>query len=129
MWRKRDHIAAPRVRTGGDLVTGAFVTAPLGERDGIRLRPPPQGRYRRITSCLSNDENDECEKIAGILSAETVLRSRAGVRHLMANPSVSALANADKLTKLAREWLGRYSIPRDTFENGQHELVDTVASG
>ena len=61
-----------------------------------------------MPSCLSNDE---CEEMAGILSAETVFRSRAGVRHLMANPVVAALANDDRLTILARQWLGRAAIP------------------
>src|SRR5262249_2931219 len=45
------------------------------------------------------------------LSAETVVRSRAGARHLMSNPSVAALANGVRLIELAREWLGPVAIP------------------
>ena len=45
------------------------------------------------------------------LSAEPVSRGRAGARHLMGNPAVSALANNVRLTELAKEWLGCVAIP------------------
>ena len=53
----------------------------------------------------------ECDKIANALSAGGVARSRAGARHLMANPIVAALANSDRLIELAKEWLGGVAIP------------------
>src|SRR6266850_7656744 len=53
----------------------------------------------------------DCDNIAESLSAEVVRRSRAGARHLMANPVVAALANSDRLIELAREWLGGGAIP------------------
>ena len=85
--------------------------------------------YGITPRCLSNGE---CEELAGTLSAGAVLRSRAGARHLMSNPAVSALANDPRLTEIGEEWLGRKPIPfsRDTFrEIQEYKLVDTLASG
>ena len=64
--------------------------------------------YGIAPACLSSHE---CDEITAILSDGTVSRSRAGARHLMANPTVSKLANDDRLTELAGEWLGRGAIP------------------
>src|SRR5205085_2343592 len=64
--------------------------------------------YDIRTACLTMYE---CDNISDALSAEVVRRSRAGARHLMANPVVAALANSDRLIELAREWLGGAAIP------------------
>ena len=64
--------------------------------------------YSLVLECLSYHE---CDELAGILSAGTISRSRAGARHLMANPSVLALAKSRRLTKLAAHWLGCDAIP------------------
>ena len=40
-----------------------------------------------------------------------VIRSRAGARHLMANPVVVALRNTDLLIRLPSEWLKGMPIP------------------
>jgi ectoine hydroxylase-related dioxygenase (phytanoyl-CoA dioxygenase family) len=64
--------------------------------------------YGIVPGCLSNRE---CDEVAGILSDGTVSRSRAGARHLMVNPTVSELANDDRLIQLAGEWLGHMAIP------------------
>jgi hypothetical protein len=64
--------------------------------------------YSITSGCLTNHE---CDKIVDALSADAVPRSRAGARHLMANPIVSALARNDGLLELAREWLGCIAIP------------------
>jgi ectoine hydroxylase-related dioxygenase (phytanoyl-CoA dioxygenase family) len=53
----------------------------------------------------------ECDKIAEALSTETRARSRAGIRHLMANSTVAALAMDYRLMELAKEWLGGVAIP------------------
>ena len=60
------------------------------------------------TGCLSHRE---CDKIAEALSSESISRSRAGIRHLMANPIVAALAIDDRLIELAKEWIGRVAVP------------------
>src|SRR5215469_6673374 len=51
----------------------------------------------------------ECEEIAGVLTC--LPRSRAGARHLMKHPAVSALANDPRLLRSAKEWLGNTAIP------------------
>ncbi len=38
-------------------------------------------------------------------------RSRAGARHLMANPAAAAVAHNSRLLALAREWLGPTAVP------------------
>jgi ectoine hydroxylase-related dioxygenase (phytanoyl-CoA dioxygenase family) len=53
----------------------------------------------------------ECDELVEILSTEIVSRSRAGARHLMAIPAVAALAIDDRLTQLAKDWLGRAAVP------------------
>jgi ectoine hydroxylase-related dioxygenase (phytanoyl-CoA dioxygenase family) len=64
--------------------------------------------YGIVPGCLSHQE---CGEIVEILSAERVSRSRAGARHLMGNPAVSALANDVRLTELAKPWIGCSAIP------------------
>jgi hypothetical protein len=64
--------------------------------------------YGVVSECLSSNE---CDEVLGALSAGTVSRSRAGARHLMSNPVISALANDRRLTELAKVWLGRAAIP------------------
>jgi ectoine hydroxylase-related dioxygenase (phytanoyl-CoA dioxygenase family) len=64
--------------------------------------------YAITPGCLSTRE---CDEVAGMLSAGTVLRSRAGARHLMANPAVATLAINRRLTELAKEWLGPVAVP------------------
>lgn len=64
--------------------------------------------YAITAGCLLNHE---CDDLAEILSAETLTRSRAGIRHLMANPVVAALATNERLRELAKEWLGLTAIP------------------
>lgn len=64
--------------------------------------------YRIVPECLSHQE---CDDVVETLSAEPVSRGRAGARHLMGNPAVSALANNVRLTELAKEWLGCVAIP------------------
>jgi hypothetical protein len=61
-----------------------------------------------VPQCLSNRE---CDEVEGTLSAGIVSRTRAGARHLMANSGVSGVANDDRLTELAKEWLGGTAIP------------------
>src|SRR5437867_13063680 len=58
--------------------------------------------------CLSHRE---CDDISDAVSALTGSRSRAGVRHLMANPTVAALAVDDRFIELAKEWLGCVAVP------------------
>ena len=64
--------------------------------------------YSIIPECLSHDE---CDNLAETLSTGAVSRSRAGARHLMANPAVAALAVDSRLTELAKDWLGSVAIP------------------
>jgi ectoine hydroxylase-related dioxygenase (phytanoyl-CoA dioxygenase family) len=64
--------------------------------------------YAITPGCLSTRE---CDEVSGTLSAGMILRSRAGARHLMSNPTVAALASNEKLTGLAKEWLGGVAIP------------------
>jgi len=51
----------------------------------------------------------ECDEIIAALSG--LLRSRAGARHLMSNPTVAALANSDRLLRIVRCVLGREAVP------------------
>jgi ectoine hydroxylase-related dioxygenase (phytanoyl-CoA dioxygenase family) len=64
--------------------------------------------YGIVPECLSNHE---CGEMVEILSADPCARSRAGARHLMTNAPVSALANDNRLTELAKTWLGCLAIP------------------
>jgi len=51
----------------------------------------------------------ECDEILGAVASAQ--RSKAGARHLMMNPVVSAMAYDERLIQLAREFLGRSAIP------------------
>lgn len=53
----------------------------------------------------------ECAAIADALSGADVTRSRAGARHLMANPVVAELAADSRLLAMAREQIGHSAIP------------------
>src|SRR5439155_3937861 len=64
--------------------------------------------YAITPRCLSPRE---CDEIADALSAAAISRSRAGIRHLMSNPTVAALAIDDRLIELAKEWLGHVAVP------------------
>jgi hypothetical protein len=64
--------------------------------------------YAITPGCLTMRERDN---IVEALSTGSVLRSRAGARHLMACPIVAALANSNRLVGLANEWLGSTAIP------------------
>ncbi len=64
--------------------------------------------YAITPGCLSPRE---CDEIADALSAAAISRSRAGIRHLMSNPTVAALAIDDRLIELAKEWLGHVAVP------------------
>ena len=52
---------------------------------------------------------DECSRLLTELA--NMPRSRAGIRHLLGNPGVSALANDERLLDLARTFLGNIPFP------------------
>lgn len=54
---------------------------------------------------------DEMEEVIGSLDALTLRRSKAGVRHALAHPSVAQLASDARLLEVARENLGGSAIP------------------
>ena len=62
-----------------------------------------------ITPCCLTDF--ECVTLVEALSTRSSSRSRAGIRHLMADPAVAALARSDRLTGLAKRWLGGVAVP------------------
>lgn len=64
--------------------------------------------YAITGGCLSHSE---CDSITEALSTDTISRSRAGIRHLMSNPRVAALATDPRLIELAKVWLGGVAIP------------------
>jgi len=66
--------------------------------------------------------DEECEGLMAALSSAATKRSRAGVRHLMANPEVAALARDSRLLAIARSELGSDAVPfRATlFEKSGH---------
>jgi ectoine hydroxylase-related dioxygenase (phytanoyl-CoA dioxygenase family) len=64
--------------------------------------------YGIVPRCLSSNE---CDAILETLSAEPCSRGRAGARHLMGNATVSALAKDNRLTELAKAWLGCLAVP------------------
>ncbi len=64
--------------------------------------------YAIVPACLTSDE---CDRVVESLSTQTVRRSRAGARHLMTTATIAALARSDRLTQLAREWLGPEAVP------------------
>src|ERR1043166_6569786 len=51
----------------------------------------------------------ECENIIAALSR--TVRSRAGARHLMADPTIEALARDPRLMRIARSALGEGAVP------------------
>ena len=59
-------------------------------------------------TCLSGHE---CDRLLTVLSTPTISRSRAGARHLMSNPAIRSLALDDRLTELAKTWIGPAAIP------------------
>jgi hypothetical protein len=61
--------------------------------------------YAITHECLSGPE---CDEITAALSVATLARSRAGVRHLMANPLVAALASDERLTLFPVHTLSGY---------------------
>src|SRR5277367_3371888 len=71
--------------------------------------------YGIVPGCLSNPECDEIIESGGagdLVACHRPDRShRAGVRHLMKLPIVSALANDNRLTELAGAWLGAAAVP------------------
>ncbi len=64
--------------------------------------------YGLTRECFSENKCDFVVK--GLLTGK-IIRSRAGARHLMSNPGVSALANDSRMIELAREWVGPVAIP------------------
>src|SRR5262249_27273884 len=74
----------------------------------IRGMQPVDLGYAITLACLTMYE---CDNIAKVLADETIVRSRAGARHLMSSPIVAAVANSDRLIQIAREWLGSVAIP------------------
>jgi ectoine hydroxylase-related dioxygenase (phytanoyl-CoA dioxygenase family) len=64
--------------------------------------------YAIRQQCLSETE---CDTILNALSRDTIARSRAGARHLMANPIVSRLSTDDRLAAIARDMLGTNALP------------------
>jgi ectoine hydroxylase-related dioxygenase (phytanoyl-CoA dioxygenase family) len=59
-------------------------------------------------TCLSGHE---CDRLSTALSTPTISRSRAGARHLMSNSVIRSLALDDRLTELAKKWIGPVAIP------------------
>ena len=53
----------------------------------------------------------ECDELVAALSRVPRSRGRAGVRHLMTNPSVAALASDSRLIGIARDSLGGHAVP------------------
>src|SRR5690349_19393333 len=60
---------------------------------------------------LSPSERDE---VLRTLSTTVARRGRAGARHLMAEPAVSALAADPRLLRIARSVLGEAAVPYRT---------------
>ena len=54
-------------------------------------------------------EPSECDEILGALAGAQ--RSKAGARHLLANPVVAALADDPRLVRLASEFLSKVAVP------------------
>jgi hypothetical protein len=78
-----------------------------GDRAPLKMPGIDLG-YGKTHSCLTMHE---CDELLDALSSKVVLRSRAGVRHLMTVPVVAALANSNQLLELARVWLGGSAVP------------------
>lgn len=67
-------------------------------------------------------EEGEISVLSGKLSSANLNRSRAGARHVLANPEVRSIANSHQLLDLARRVLGPNAIPfRGTlFDKSMH---------
>jgi ectoine hydroxylase-related dioxygenase (phytanoyl-CoA dioxygenase family) len=64
--------------------------------------------YSIVQNALSDAE---CDSLIGALAEAPIQRSRAGVRHLMANAVISALAAERRLLAIAEKELGARAIP------------------
>src|SRR4030095_14758401 len=53
----------------------------------------------------------DCDDVISLLSETVTTRSRAGVRHLMSNPTVAALVNDRRLLAIAQRALGARAQP------------------
>lgn len=56
-------------------------------------------------------ELSECDRVLTELLAPDIPRSRAGARHLIANPVIARLARDARLQKIAGAALGRHAVP------------------
>jgi len=66
------------------------------------------------TGCWITEDvlsSEECDALASEFSRRTQPRGRAGMRHLMSNPKVVALASDARLLRMARLALGDAAIP------------------
>src|SRR5262249_51780369 len=54
---------------------------------------------------------DEADAVTSALSGNSVRRSRAGARHILSDPTVTALAKDTRLMNLARQVLGQQARP------------------
>jgi ectoine hydroxylase-related dioxygenase (phytanoyl-CoA dioxygenase family) len=54
---------------------------------------------------------DEMDEVIRDLDVATLRRSKAGVRHALAHPSVATLASDARLLEIAREYLGNHAAP------------------
>lgn len=62
-----------------------------------------------ITRSLFSDV--ECDNLIAQLQEKPNERGRAGSRHLMGNPGVSAIAHDERLLEIARVFLGKSAVP------------------
>jgi ectoine hydroxylase-related dioxygenase (phytanoyl-CoA dioxygenase family) len=72
--------------------------------------------------------DSECRVLAEVFSAPGMRRGRAGARHLMSSPIVSALAVDTRLLEIARMWVGGGAVPyRATLfsKTGEHNWLVT----
>ena len=53
----------------------------------------------------------ECDELIATLSLSRQTRRRAGVRHLMTNPTVASVASDPRLLGIARRSLGERAVP------------------
>lgn len=53
----------------------------------------------------------ECNRLIADLSAPSLPRTRAGVRHLMSHPAIRTLAHDPRLIQIARRALGKAAVP------------------
>ena len=64
--------------------------------------------YAITSRCLTRAE---CDEIYAAILRGPSQRTRAGIRHLMSNPDVAALAKSDQFLALAKGWLGETAVP------------------